>query len=301
MASQSPEQVIAETPSKVSSRAFTPKLDSDNLLQQVLAMFSQLPSELRLQIWRATFPGPRTIMIELAPTSRQVLPALDFSSHSVPSPFNDYHYFENTEIRKLTRTDTPPPPVFGVCRESRYEALRTYLPLGRCDLSRCHIYFDPKKDAILMLSAIDFPPDCRCPMVHKICHRCRTILSLDNERLYLGGILHEEIWSKIQYMVLDVTQWIRSAVNGILHKLKSLKELTIVTPESHDLSCYRTGKRVRHGMEFIDLERADNLSAFEIEGVRYIRQSLVRICSYMEEQFPDWKRPKIIVKVQRRR
>jgi hypothetical protein len=119
MASQASEQVIAETPSKLSSLAFPSKLDSDNLLQQVLAMFPQLPSELRLQSWRVTLPGPQTNMIELAPTSRAVLTALDFSSHSLPSPFNGYHYFENTDIRELKRTDTPPPIVSGVCRESR--------------------------------------------------------------------------------------------------------------------------------------------------------------------------------------
>jgi hypothetical protein len=102
-------------------------------------------------------------------------------------------------------------------------------------------------------------------------------------------------------MAMDAKEWHLSTLNGMLYALKNLKELTIVTELWHYLPCYKTAQLQQNSLEFLDPHDLDKLCAREIEEVRNIRWLVEKVCGGMKAQYPDWQRPEINVRVQRRK
>jgi hypothetical protein len=97
-------QTLATAHSSEYSLPGTPDTSQALLIEQctlatkhsrIFTTFLKLPTEIRLKIWKATFPGPRVVEI-FAPGDDTI------------------------------RANLPPPIALSTCRESRTEALKTY-------------------------------------------------------------------------------------------------------------------------------------------------------------------------------
>jgi hypothetical protein len=87
-------------------------------------MFPNLPFELRLKIWKFTFPGPRNVGIQIR--------------------FKDFGFGG-----WMSRKRTPTPPVaLQVCHESREEALKCYILSFGTSLHPPTVYYNYKIDTL---------------------------------------------------------------------------------------------------------------------------------------------------------
>jgi len=85
---------------------------------QSFPRFLELPSEIRLNIWKYCLPGPRAVELE---------------------------YGERAE---LLYSKYPPPITLSICRESRTEALKHYELAFNSRPNAGHIYFDFSRDSL---------------------------------------------------------------------------------------------------------------------------------------------------------
>jgi hypothetical protein len=92
-------------------------------------LFLQLPSELRLKIWKTMLPGPRTVNVQYR---------------------MKYEQFDGKNISAFTGWTSPDPvPVaLQICQESREEALKHYQISFRSYFHPSKIYFDFSKDTL---------------------------------------------------------------------------------------------------------------------------------------------------------
>jgi len=79
-------------------------------------LFPNLPSELRLKIWKHIAPGPRIVELQYATEPKRLVESIPGTLHPVsPDWISKY----------------PPPIVLHICQESRMEVLKSYqLALG---------------------------------------------------------------------------------------------------------------------------------------------------------------------------
>ncbi|ESZ98451.1 hypothetical protein SBOR_1113 [Sclerotinia borealis F-4128] len=89
--------------------------------------FPRLSPQLRCKIWRASFPGPRLILVSI----------------------EEGNLVSNASL----------PISLQVCQESRYETLRFYKLRFAVDPSNARIYFNPECDAIQLLSPRPMDPN----------------------------------------------------------------------------------------------------------------------------------------------
>lgn len=96
--------------------------------------FLKLPTELRLKIWRYSFPDGCYVQLRA--------PCLCWWAKRewrLPNP-NDHRGLGITHFDKQTGPET-----FRVCREAREETLRHYIPLFKDDPSITTVYFSPAR------------------------------------------------------------------------------------------------------------------------------------------------------------
>jgi len=97
-------------------------------------LFSKLPAEIRLKIWREALPGPRVVDV-LYDSSK------------------DGRAGKVKEINVL-RTNQPPPSMLHVCHESMQETLRIYSQIGNIDpvdgLAFSYAILDLSKDTLFL-------------------------------------------------------------------------------------------------------------------------------------------------------
>lgn len=123
-------------------------------------LFPKLPTELRLKIWRATFPGRR-----LVPIKAQTSPGtVDLTSRRNDPASNGF-----TSCVVI-------PKALRICKESRIEAERFYqLSFGVGDHPP-RIYFDFSTDALYINSSeISFPDFCHFAKHSKDVEKFQTI------------------------------------------------------------------------------------------------------------------------------
>jgi hypothetical protein len=170
-------------------------------------LFLKLPTEIRLMIWQAALPGPRII-----------------------EALYDFEWADDGESckNKLIRTNQPPPPTLHICRESRKEALKRYIQVGKIgqgedELDFCYALIDPLKDTLFF------------PWVNH--DRWDIIFRLQYS--FIGGDLYtQEFKNKLQYLAIDAEVWIEHSHCDYLTYFRNLKELTIV--------CHATGSTLEH-------------------------------------------------------
>lgn len=99
-------------------------------------LFTTLPTELRLNIWREALPGPRIVDV-----------FFDVNIHqAIYSRSKD----DNWDGPHILRANQPPPTIMHACHESRAEALRFYSQIGNLDSSnglvQSNVWLDLEKD-----------------------------------------------------------------------------------------------------------------------------------------------------------
>lgn len=115
--------------------------------------FPLLPPEIRLQIWDLALPEPRIIVSyyrSLRPMYRRAAAHEDYEGRTVDLGVIRAH--PNLEMPFPDATCYRVPPTLHVCRESRAQALRTYVPVTPSDEwpQAKSLYVDPLRDALLI-------------------------------------------------------------------------------------------------------------------------------------------------------
>jgi hypothetical protein len=110
---------------KSNARACQAPSESPEKTHNTFKLFPKLPLDLRLLVWRYTFPGPRLVSLDYAKGNR---------IFKIP---DDLHATRNIEL----------PPTLHLNRESRYEALRAYY-LIRWWRGEIRLILNPTRDSI---------------------------------------------------------------------------------------------------------------------------------------------------------
>lgn len=205
--------------------------------------FSQLPPEIRCQIWRESFPGAR--VVELRDGSGQS-GRLAAQKYIVP-----------------WTSPSDPPTVLHVCRESRAEALRFYEP----SFSRCG--FPPQ-------IFVNFDRD-----IIYFGHKTRSdgILDLDGETRDFGKIQHMAIgfsgmsrlvdWQLNKLTALNDIIMVRSMTPGRYFKIGKSPKLVEFEQDDRDESEYKMDVTRAIAMYVRRLnERQEELTGWEVPLVK---------------------------------
>lgn len=96
------------------------------LFAQCFPRFPELPTEIRLKIWKHCLPGPRAVEV-------------DYGEHS-----------------EFLSSKYPPPIALHICRESRAEALKHYELAFDSGPNAGRIYFDFSQDGLHFQSSDTF-------------------------------------------------------------------------------------------------------------------------------------------------
>lgn len=183
----------------------------ESLKPATFTLFPELPSELRLKIWRFCVPGPRTVGVQYKMKR---------------------DYFDGK--RKFNflgwRSSDPIPVILQICHESRSEALKSCRPAFGSFFHQPSIYIDFEIDAVHFVNERLDPPD-----------------SWENSEpsdylldVFLGGEYHgSDDGEKIQRMILDINESLygrRAFCWDEIRLLTGLNELTIVAFDEDDMA-----------------------------------------------------------------
>jgi hypothetical protein len=175
------------------------------------SLFPELPSELRLKIWRFCFPGPRTVRIQYKAKTR----------HSVDGKRSNFSAWTSTN---------PIPIILHICHESRQEALKFYRLAFGSFFHQPSIYIGFDIDSVHFVDEKMDHPD-----RWKNLEPCTYLLDV-----LLGGEYYgSDDGEKIQRMVLDINESLygrRSFCWDEIRLLPQLKELTLVAFDTDDMA-----------------------------------------------------------------
>ena len=190
-------------------------------------LFSRLPIELRIMIWRLSFPPGRKVVLELNPCySCETFTAFQLQGRAIaePAPLHD------------RRTELPHPVTLHTNRESRQETLKHYRVLFTNVGRQCPIHADDVAQYHISKEAVSVNPthDTIC-LIHGFCDLLsqRAFANMD---LLLGQApgLASEIQSvevrNIQYNSISPYSSHRRRWSSpvILEQFSHLKEVTLV-------------------------------------------------------------------------
>lgn len=179
-----------------------------------MAQFSDLPAEIRVMIWAGTFPGPRVFEPTIRPSQHarrthqclRLQPTAPLSTWLVSDLKN--RRFDDPAIE---RCDDP--VALHICRESRAQALATYLPMLH-DQSATPFYFNPGEDLLWLAKSTLDQPD-------------------------MIGMLkgcYGEAWDRIERVLVEELWWIefttaceRDGIIGLFGGLKTIE--VMVAPD----------------------------------------------------------------------
>jgi hypothetical protein len=147
-----------------------------------------------------------------------------FSWLRIIEVYHDYDYdydakLNNTRMNDVLRTNQPPPVTLHVCRESREETLKRYMPVGKVGIERntldfCYAFFDPSKDTV-------FVP-----------YTDSELRGNTQNKLMAGDIYSNGALNKLQYYAIDTLVWDQHGTRrDYMTFFRNLKELTIVFHE----------------------------------------------------------------------
>jgi hypothetical protein len=169
-----------------------------------------------------------------------------------------------------------------VCRESRNETLRKYIPLKHCSLTKCYPYFDPEVDTVFF-NALSLDMHCRC------------CADLTDATMAFSKTMVEQVWSKVQILALHNTVFESFCSSGALYRCKILKEVIIVPKERDWPECYKYWKR-----DPAEAERCAGLVDPYLEGQRIwaakIKTKVDLAREKARQSHPDWIDPKFSIK-----
>ncbi|KAF2434187.1 hypothetical protein EJ08DRAFT_646633 [Tothia fuscella] len=122
--------------------------EMDNTAQ--FHLFQELPSELRLEIYRLALQMPRVVNITCDAGPKQ---------RNIPRTAKSFH----------SDNCARPPSLLHVCHESRREALKVYKPHFQTQTSAKYIYFSTTQDTIKATdSVLQFLDELELRVVHKL-------------------------------------------------------------------------------------------------------------------------------------
>lgn len=204
-----------------------------------MTQFSDLPAEVRIMIWTATFPGPRVIepTIRVSAHPRRAHQCLRLQ------PIASLPTFLASETTYLPhrRFDDPPiercddPVALHVCRESRAQTRASYIPVIH-DQGATPFYFSPGKDLFWLAKSTLIKPD-MIPML-KTCYR--------------------EAWDRIERVLVEEKWWIEFTTacerDGIIKLFEGLRTVEVMVAPGYDAG--KGPKRPEHRLGQLDAEVA---------------------------------------------
>jgi hypothetical protein len=277
-------------------------MDTSTPLQS-FHLFSRLPTELRLKIWRACLPS-RVIEVNIKQRPLPITPDPEDEADFGPS---------GSVYRPLTRPALP--IAFQVCRESRSEALSQYRPAAGASFeSMCEFPWNLYNPA---LDTLYFPRSLYSMQITEasLMWSAAASLSLGMPREFVLDRLAEDVADVAEITSLAIS-WSDIHVKDVnilaeaLKPYKSLRELSLTFFELREdsaLSRFMNGGNVPHGskMQVLFMNPSDGKV-----GRRYLERMLeeheelakrfneeLKGIEETAEQESGWRAPKVLVKL----
>ncbi|KAK6065308.1 hypothetical protein SCUP515_11290 [Seiridium cupressi] len=116
--------------------------------------FRFLYPELRLMVWKATWPGPRAIEVVFeehndpySATKRTFCPSLRLSSSACEiRDWPQWQFGEDELVEECAN-----PIALFICRESRYHILTKYVMMQHATIAHSAFYFNPAADCLWLI------------------------------------------------------------------------------------------------------------------------------------------------------
>lgn len=174
---------------------------------ETFELFVQLPPELRLMIWRATFER-RTVKV---------------SGHEKGADdLDDWNFYKWESLSLIT----PNPITLFVNKESRYETLRFYKPLFPKLTQRSPIYFFPSLDSFT-------PPTKESSQFSWDSERLGSLALADpgSTDLIQSVSIENVFWSQLTSVLFQELNKAKDNLDPTIFSLHSLRELVLQTEE----------------------------------------------------------------------
>ncbi|KAI6248831.1 hypothetical protein HI914_02991 [Erysiphe necator] len=218
-------------------------------ISQQFTLFTQLPYELQINIWKVSIPSPQILRIKI----------------EADETLNDKNYFTRNDFDweteqvsclkglKISAPYSKAPGLLGACKDSRATILSVYKGFLKSK-GETVIRFDPENDTIFLVPIkLDDMPRCQCHNLGEAfsvdsspAHTTRKsmLLGLGTPEIPKSFQKHcrdfRPIFGGIQKLVMVWNEFfcIHSAdIAWTLSNFPSVKELTLVTPIRKDAYC----------------------------------------------------------------
>ncbi|RKF78841.1 hypothetical protein GcC1_052019 [Golovinomyces cichoracearum] len=274
-------------------------------------LFSKLPYELQMNIWKNSIPDPQIIRLKLE---------VDKSFHESDSFIRDGIDWDTDQIScinslKISAPFSKAPGLLGACRNSRAAILAVYKGVLKAK-DETVIRFDPESDTIFLLPIQQGKPICQCRDAGGL--STAEYPSNNTRKSMLLGLGTQEIPRKHPQRSRDfsavvggikklIMVWgeffcVHSAdITWTLSNFSSLQELTLVTPVRKDAYCSSYLQAVGSPTIWCVEQISSHFDSAEwlVKGLRNDMMCLERFKYKLESRkslfYRDWwKLPKII-------